>query len=49
MVNLDIGCGAVNVSIESNGRTLEEFQLDAPDGPSKQSCYIASIENAVRF
>lgn len=47
MVRLNIGFGGLDVYIEANGERLEEFGLHTAEGTSKQTCYVASVENAV--
>lgn len=44
MVNLDCGAGLVKVSIECDGRKLEEYSLSPVSG-TRQQCYIASEVN----
>lgn len=47
MLTLDIGCGAVEIWIESKGSPLDEHQVSSSSKTS-QTCYIASEENCVR-
>jgi hypothetical protein len=47
MVCVDIGAGAIDIWVESNGRKLEEYKLEALDAHAKQECYIASVVDEV--
>lgn len=47
MVCVDIGAGALDVRVESNGRKLEEYKLEVFDARAKQECYVASIADEV--
>lgn len=46
MIKLNIGCGAVYVCVESNGK-LEEHDVKASHDTAKQECYIASEADQV--